>query len=207
MSSDNPRRPIFARVSEHRNFLLLAGAVFCVGGAFGVQIPLFANFIFERFGVRTHEYGYLEAFRETPGFLTVAVSALVMVVVAPRLSMVSLLVMGAGLAAYAWITDIASVLGGSAILALIVTSVFWSVGFHTWLPLQNTLALRYAPSDETGRWLGWLRTTSGVGHMVMMGVALVLNEPHWALLFLGATQPLVLIAALTYRGIQVTRID
>jgi MFS family permease len=174
LSSDNPRRPIFARVSEHRNFLLLAGAVFCVGGAFGVQIPLFANFIFERFGVRTHEYGYLEAFRETPGFLTVAVGALVMVVAAPRLSAVSLLVMGVGLAAYAWVTDIASVLGGSAILALIVTSVFWSVGFHTWLPLQNTLALRYAPSDETGRWLGWLRTTSGVGHIVMMGVALLL---------------------------------
>lgn len=174
MSSGSNHRSRIAGIAGHRNFLLLAGAVFCVGGAFGVQIPLFANFIFERFGVRTHEYGYLEALRETPGFLVVGVSALVMVVAAPRLSMVSLLVMGAGLAAYAWITDIAAVLGGSAILALIVTSVFWSVGFHTWAPLQNTLALRYAPSDETGRWLGWLRTTSGVGHMTMMGVALLL---------------------------------
>ncbi|MBT3271006.1 MFS transporter [Candidatus Poribacteria bacterium] len=174
MSSDTPPRLGLAQMAQHRNFLLLAGAVFCVGGAFGVQIPLFANFIFERFGVRTHEYGYLEALRETPGFLVVAMSALVMVVAAPRLSMVCLLVMGAGLAAYAWITDIATLLGGSAIMALIVTSVFWSIGFHVWAPLQNTLALRYAPSDETGRWLGWLRTTSGVGHMTMMGIALLL---------------------------------
>jgi predicted MFS family arabinose efflux permease len=97
-----------------------------------------------------------------------------MVVAAPRLSMFSLIVMGAGLASYAWITDIADILGGSAILALIATSVFWSVGFHMWIPLQNTLALRYAPSDETGRWLGWLRTVSGVGHIAMMGVALLL---------------------------------
>ena len=40
-----------------------------------------------------------------------------------------------------------------------------------------------------------------------MGVGLCIGRPEWALLFLGVTQPLVLIAALTYRGIQVTRID
>ncbi len=174
MSPDNSTRLRLGELTGHHNFLLLAGAVFCVGGAFGVQIPLFANFIFERFGVKTNEYGYLEALRETPGFLVVGVSALVMVVAAPRLSMICLLVMGSGLAAYAWITDIASLMGGSAILALIVTSVFWSIGFHTWAPLQGTLALRYAPSDETGRWLGWLRTMSGIGHMTMIGVALLL---------------------------------
>jgi hypothetical protein len=145
VSPDNSTRLRLGELAGHRNFLLLAGTVFCVGGAFGVQIPLFANFIFERFGMDTKGYGYLEALRETPGFLTVAVSALVMVLAAPRLGTISLLVMGAGLASYAWITGIASVLGGSAILALIATSVFWSIGFHTWIPLQNTLALRYAP--------------------------------------------------------------
>jgi predicted MFS family arabinose efflux permease len=167
------RAPV-AVLARHRDFLLLMGAVFCVGGGFGVQIPLFANFIYERFGVRTHEYGYLEALRETPGFLTAFFATLTMVLAAPRLAMASLLIMGTGIASYAAIVPLAGVLGDSPILALIVTSVFWSIGFHSWTPVNSTLALRLSPPEEKGRWLGWLRTTDAVGHLLLMGIALAL---------------------------------
>ncbi len=163
-----------SRLGPYRNYALLAGSVFLVGGAFGVQQPLFANFIYELFQIRTNEYGYIEALRETPGFLTAFVSALLMLTAAHRIAAGALVVMGLGIASYAWVAPIAGLLGGSPIGALIATSVFWSVGFHTWSPIEPTLALQFSPTQEKGRWLGWLRTASGVGHLVMMGVALLI---------------------------------
>jgi len=173
---DAPARhePFWRVVRHNRNALLLAGTVFCVGGGFGVQIPLFANFILERFSVRTQDYGFLEALRETPGFLTAFFAMLTMLIAAPRLGMGSLLIMGVGIGAYAWIVPIANLLGGSALFTLMVTSVFWSVGFHSWSPIEGTLSLRFAPTAQTGRWLGWLRTSSAVGQLSLMGIALVL---------------------------------
>lgn len=158
---------------RYRNFVFLLGTTFCVSGGFGVQIPLFANFIYEKFGIRTHEYGYLEALRETPGLLAAFFSALTMLVVAPQVGMVSLVIMGVGFAAYAWIVPLARLMGDSPLMALIVTSVFWSIGFHSWAPIEGTLSLRYTPAEEKGRWLGWIRTTAGIGQISLMTFSLI----------------------------------
>ena len=53
----------------NRDFRLLGAAAFSVGVFFGVQLTLYNNFAVERLGIEPHELGYVEALRETSGFL------------------------------------------------------------------------------------------------------------------------------------------
>ena len=116
----------------NRDFRLLACAVFSVGVFFGVQLTLFNNFIVERLGIEPHELGYVEALREVPGFLNALFIALMIRLAPPLVAGVSLVVMGLGIAAYAGVTTV---------FALALYSVFWSIGFHCWIPLEQAMGL------------------------------------------------------------------
>ena len=125
-----------------RDWTLLAAAVAGVGVFFGVQLTLFNNFIVERLDIEARELGWVESLREVPGFLNAFFVAL-MIRMAPSLvAAAALAIMGLGLMAYA---DVGSV------PALILYSLVWSVGFHCWLPMEATLALRFSPAGGKGQ--------------------------------------------------------
>ena len=150
-----------------RDFRLLAVAVFGVGVFFGVQLTLFNNFIVERLGIEPHELGYVEALREVPGFLN-ALFVAVMIRLAPSLvAGVALAIMGLGLMAYA---DVGSV------PTLALYSVVWSIGFHCWLPMEQTLALRFSPAGGKGRWLGQLRSVTSIAWLLTIVACIILME-------------------------------
>ena len=151
----------------NRDFTLLATAVFGVGIFFGVQLTLFNNFIVERLDIDAHELGWVESLREIPGFLNALFIAL-MIRLAPSLvAGVALAIMGVGLMAYA---DVSSV------PKLAVYSLVWSIGFHCWLPMESTLALRFSPPGGKGRWLGQLRGINSVAWLITIGACMVLLE-------------------------------
>ena len=151
----------------NRDFTLLATAVFGVGIFFGVQLTLFNNFIVERLDIDAHELGWVESLREIPGFLNALFIAL-MIRLAPSLvAGVALAIMGVGLMAYA---DVSSV------PKLAVYSLVWSIGFHCWLPMESTLALRFSPPGGKGRWLGQLRGINSVAWIITIGACMVLLE-------------------------------
>ena len=151
----------------NRDFTLLAAAVFGVGIFFGVQLTLFNNFIVERLDIDAHELGWVESLREIPGFLNALFIAL-MIRLAPSLvAGVALAIMGLGLMAYA---------GVGSVPELAVYSVVWSIGFHCWLPMESTLALRFSPPGGKGRWLGQLRGINSVAWLLTIGVCMVLLE-------------------------------
>ncbi len=151
----------------NRDFTLLATAVFGVGIFFGVQLTLFNNFIVERLDIDAHELGWVESLREIPGFLNALFIAL-MIRLAPSLvAGVGLAIMGVGLMAYA---DVSSV------PKLAVYSLVWSIGFHCWLPMESTLALRFSPPGGKGRWLGQLRGINSVAWFITIGACMVLLE-------------------------------
>ena len=160
-----PRNP-FAQWSG--SFALLAGAVFSVGVFFGVQLTLFNNFIVERLGIEAHELGYVEALREIPGFLNVIFIALIIRASPPLVAAVSLVVMGLGFMAYANVATVS---------ALALYSVVWSIGFHCWIPIEQSLALSLSPAGGKGRWLGQLRSVHSVGMLLTIG-ACILLLPH-----------------------------
>ena len=169
----------------NRDFTLLAAAVFAVGVFFGVQMTLFNNFIVERIGIEPHELGAVEALREVPGFLNVLFIAL-MVRLAPSLvSAFALATMGVGIAAYMGVTDIP---------ALALWSVIWSIGFHCWVPLEQTMALTLSPTPDKGRWLGQLRSVQSIAWLLSIGSCiLLLRHLHYGGMF-------VLAGAVTVMG-------
>lgn len=151
-------------VEWNRDFRLLACAIFSVGVFFGIQLTLFNNFIVERLVIEAHELGYVEALREVPGFLNALFIALMIRLAPPPVAGVSLIVMGLGLAAYAKVTTV---------FALAFYSVFWSIGFHAWIPLEQSMALAFSPKGKKGKWLGQLRSVHSVAWLMTIGVCML----------------------------------
>ncbi len=147
------------------SFALLATAVFSVGVFFGVQLTLFNNFIVERLGIEAQELGYVEALREVPGFLNAFFVALIIRLAPPLVGGISLAIMGLGLMAY---------VGVGSVTALAIYSVVWSIGFHCWIPIEQSLALSLSPDDNKGRWLGQLRSVHSIGMLLAIGACIVL---------------------------------
>lgn len=145
----------------NKNFTLLASAVFGTGIFFGIQFALFYNFINDVLHINPDELGYMEALRETPGFLNALFIAATMYLAPPIIGGISLVVMGLGMMAYSQV---------STVLGVVIFSLVWSIGFHCWTPLQSAMALAYSSSDEKGKPLGQLRS---VGSFANLGAILL----------------------------------
>lgn len=149
----------------NRNFSLLACATFSVGIFFGVQLTVYNNFIVERLQIEPHQLGYVEALREVPGFLNVLFIALMIAMAPSVVAGGALIVMGLGIMAYAKL---------SSILMLAVFSLVWSLGFHCWTPLEQTMALSFSPAGNKGKWLGQLRSVHSIAWLLAIGLCMAL---------------------------------
>lgn len=143
-----------------RDFRLLAVAVFGTGIFFGVLMTLFNNFIVDRFNMEPHRLGYLESLREVPGLLSVLMVALILRHPLPLVSGVAVVIMGLGIMAFPLATTV---------MALTLFSLFWSIGFHCWVPLEQVMALRFSPPGDKGRWLGRLRSVHSAAWLLAIG--------------------------------------
>jgi len=56
-----------------------------------------------------------------------------------------------------------------AVPKLAFISFIWSLGFHCWLPLEQTMALQFSPDEQKGKWLGVLRSVMGVAWLISIG--------------------------------------
>jgi hypothetical protein len=124
----------------------------------------------QELGMDGAQNGYLIAIREVPGFLLIFVAAALLKLGMSRATAVSLLTMGVGYALYAWSGSFQSV---------IVPTLIGSVGFHSWLQLQDALGLSLARPGEEGSVLGRFRGIGFAGTLVaLIGV--------WAILLIVA---------------------
>jgi len=170
--------------SWNRDFRLLAFAVCGVGAFFGVHFALFNNFIVDRIGIEAHELGYMEALREVPGFLNALFIAIMIRFAPPIVGGLSLIVIGAGMAAYSQ-TD--------SFLGILIFSFVWSIGFHAWTPLRGAMALAYSEGEQKGKPLGQLRS---LGSLAMLATIILCMFTVDLLEFKGLFQIGGLIAAL-----------
>lgn len=157
-------RPIETIRQWNRDFTLLAVAVCCVGFFFGIQLTMYNNFIVDRLAIEPEALGVVEALREVPGLLNALIIAALAGLAAPFSAGVSLVLMGGGIMAYTTV---------NSVVTLAVWSVVWSIGFHCWVPLEQTMALQFSEGHDKGRWLGQLRAVSSMGWLVAIGVCLV----------------------------------
>jgi len=97
----------------------------------------------------------------------------------PLVGAAMLILLGAGLASYAFVHDFAWV---------VVLSLVWSQGLHVWMPLPNSMTLSLAEPGRAGRRLGQIAAAGSAGWGLGLGLALVLMS-------LGLTiRPMYLLA-------------
>lgn len=177
----------------------LAAANFAFGLAMGIYQTIFFNFIGQDLGISPNELGLLETVREIPGLLTAGIAALVMTVAEPVVGAVALLMLGVGFVNYFHIDGIPS---------LILFSLVASVGFHMWMPISSTLALRLSHVTEQGSRLGRLRAVAAVANLAGIGlVALAAGSSGLRPLFVvaGVLAIAGVVLVLRVRGVPRTK--
>jgi predicted MFS family arabinose efflux permease len=145
-----------------RQAALLGASVFGLSLGIFSHLAMNVNFLHEVLHATAWQQGYLESIRETCGILSFFVILLLVGRSEPRVSAVMLAMTGLGLAAYSRVDTIPG---------LIACSLFWSFGFHAWVPISGSMQLALARKGETGRLLGTLGAVGAAG--VLTGLGLV----------------------------------
>ena len=157
-----------------RDLRILWSATFVLMFGVGIYTASFYNFATEVIKIDPRQLGWLEAVRETPGFLCVLVTALIMRIAEPRLGAISLFLVAIGMSMYAGVTGVAS---------LMLWSFVWSVGLHTWMPISSSLVMSLAEQDRKGKRLGQIFGIGALGSLVGMAAVMILgyalSYPTW----------------------------
>lgn len=153
--------PNFADWSS--DFRRLAFASGMVGVFFGVQLTIQYNFIVERLGIEPIELGVVEALREIPGFLNFIFLAIMIALSPPVAAMVCLIFMGIGIAAFSQV---------NTVLMFTLFSVVWSIGFHAWHPLSQSMGIKFSGNRGKGWALGQLRAVESFAWFLMILVCI-----------------------------------
>lgn len=147
------------RVSD---LTLVAIASFAMQAGLAAYGAVYNNFLVNDLHIDARGLGGLESLREVPGFLTVVWAAMTVRYRVSRVASVSLLIMGAGLAAIA---------GAHSYVYLAAVGMVWSIGFHLFNPLSNGLVLAAAEPSKQARALGWIGGVGAAG--ALAGMAMV----------------------------------
>lgn len=143
-----------------RPVLLLAVSIGCLSTGIFMHLSMNVNFIHEILHGSSWQQGYLEAIRETQGILSFFVIALLAGRSEPRIAAAMLIITGLGLAAYSLVATIPQ---------LVLASLFWSFGFHAWVPISGSLQLAMAKRGHEGRALGWMGAIGAAGVLLGLG--------------------------------------
>lgn len=172
---------------------MLAFTTFCVSFGWGTYFATFNNFAVETLNLKPHELGILESLREMPGFLIVVVAALTMRIAEPKLASIALSMLAVGLGSYYLVDNVPS---------LILCSLIWSIGVHSWMTLQPSMVLSLSTARNRGRRLGQLAACGAFGHICGMVVVFLAGN------FIGYRNIFLVAGAMVAMGaISVSRIS
>ena len=163
-----PRELLETLRGKRGPFGLLLLTVFFADLGLGIQIASYPNFMVEQLSIRPEQLGILETVRETPGFILVFIAALTMRVAEPVLASGALLLEAIGMSSVYFVASVDT---------LILISFTWSLGLHTWMPLNQSIALALSDDTNRGMRLGQVRSTTSLANLVGMGLVAVLAAP------------------------------
>ena len=142
------------------NLILLAITMFLLNFGQGLFRGASTNFFVDTLGLSGSQVLWLAGLREIPGLALIVIAAALMHLPLSHKAAVSLLLMGIGYGLYAIVHSYAG---------LIVVAVVGSLGFHVWMPMQNSLAMALTTRDRAGRVLGALSSVRAFASIVGMG--------------------------------------
>ena len=148
-----------------RGFTLLAITTFFAYIVINIPQTISPNFFRDEIGMDGALNGYLIAIREVPGFLLIFVAAVLLRHGLALATAIALAVAGVGYFLFA---------GANSFVGLIIPTLIASVGYHSWLQLQDALGLSLAKQGEEGSVLGRFRSIGFAGTIVALLVTLAI---------------------------------
>jgi hypothetical protein len=138
--------------------------VLTISSTAGLQTwtTLFNNFAVDVAGLQGNHVGMIQSIREIPGFLALLAVYVMLVIREHRLSAISILILGAGLAATGFFPTFAGIA---------ITTLISSFGFHYYETTNMSLTLQYFKKDESPWVFGKLTslaaaTSIGIGLLI-----------------------------------------
>jgi MFS family permease len=144
---------------------------------------LFNNFAVDEVGINGFQVGVIQSVREIPGFLALLVVYLLLIIKEHRLSALSVLFVGLGVALTGFFPSF---------LGLIITTVIMSVGFHYFETTNKSLTLQYFTIEQAPIVFAKQRSWSAIAN-ISMG-AFVFGIAH----FINLKASFILIGVLVF---------
>jgi len=169
--------------SIKRNPMFWYLVVLTMSSTAGLQTwtTLFNNFAVDVAGLRGNHVGMIQSIREIPGFLALLAVYVMLVIREHRLSAISILILGAGLAATGFFPTFAGIA---------ITTLISSFGFHYYETTNMSLTLQYFKKDESPWVFGKLTSLAAA---TSIGIGLLI----WVMTsFLDFTQVYLIVGAL-----------
>ena len=149
------------------NLVVLAVSVFFINFGNGLYRGAATNFFVDILGLSGTQVLWLAGLREIPGLALIFIAATIMHLSLPRRAAVSVLLMGVGYGLYVTVHSYSG---------LIAVAIVASLGFHIWMPLQNSLAMGLVERARSGRVMGIISSVRALASIVGMGVIALLSR-------------------------------
>jgi predicted MFS family arabinose efflux permease len=157
---------VISTSDRRRGLFFVAAASALIGVALTLQIGLNNNFLVGEIGVSGFQAGLLEAVRESCGIAALGIFVLVAGLAEPIIATLFLVLVAVGLGSYSFAPTYGVVM---------MLSLTWSVGFHVWTPLPNSMTLALAEPGRAGARLGQVGAAGALGSGSGIIIALVLT--------------------------------
>jgi len=143
--------------------------VLTISSTAGLQVwrTLFDNFAVLAAGLDGNHIGFIQSVREIPGFLALLAVFVIMVVKEHRLSALSILFLGVGVAVTGFLPSFSG---------LIITTMIMSFGFHYFETTNQSLTLQYFDKN-TSPWVFGKMRSYAAASSIAMGIAIFFIAP------------------------------
>jgi hypothetical protein len=158
--------PVIPEKDRKRGLLFIAFASAFVGVALTLQIGLNNNFLVGEIGISGFQAGLLEAVRESCGIAALGIFVLIAGLAEPLIGALFLVLVAAGMGSYSYAPTYGAVM---------LFSLTWSVGFHVWTPLPNSMTLALAEPGKAGARLGAVAAAGALGSGAGLAIAFTLT--------------------------------
>ncbi|MBT4288658.1 MAG: MFS transporter [Deltaproteobacteria bacterium] len=142
--------------------------VLTIASSLGLQgwRTLFNNFAVETMGLDGHHIGIIQSVREIPGFLALLAVFILILIKEHRLSALSVLILGLGIALTGLLPSFPGV---------IITTLIMSFGFHYYETVNQSLTLQYF-DQNTSPWVFGKMRSLGAASNIVVGIGIYFME-------------------------------
>ncbi len=146
------------------NFMTMLVGNFALMAGFALWRNLFNNFAVEEIGITATQVGVIQAVREVPGLIGFLLALVVMLISEVRLTFVSIIVLGFGVALTGFAYDF---------WMLAFSCFLMSLGFHFFFPLQTAITMKLLDSEHASKLLARYRSDAQLAGAVVTGAVTI----------------------------------